>query len=117
MKKKIVIHSTSLKVLCTFCDCFSVWCCQLSRNISTAAPANAMVAGSRCSGRASTKATITATSTTSDCLSSVQSRIVSFALIPITRARRAGVDLSALPHRRWIITACAAITTMITGVR
>src|SRR5262249_45400357 len=76
-----------------------------------------MVAGSRCNGRASTKATITAMSTASDCLSSVQSRMVSFTLIPMTRARRAGVDLSALPHKRWIISACAAMTTMITGVR
>ena len=41
------------------CAAFSEWCAQLSSSIRMAAPNMAMVAGSRCSGRASTKATIT----------------------------------------------------------
>ena len=55
--------------------------------------------------------------TTSDCLSSSQSLIDSVAFIAITRASRSGVAFRSLPQRRWIMIACATITTMITGVR
>ena len=82
-----------------------------------AAPIMAMVAGSRCSGRASTKAIITSVRITSDCLSSIQSRIESAAFIAITRASASCDALRSLPQRKSIITACTAMTMTITGVR
>ena len=82
-----------------------------------AAPKSAMVAGSRCSGRASTKATITAVSTASDCLSSCQSSIDSTGFILITAASASGVALRSLPQRTWMMTACTAMITRMTGVR
>ena len=82
-----------------------------------AAPNMAMVAGSRCSGRASTNATITIVRTTSDCLSSSQSSIESAGFIAITRASASCDALRSLPQRKWMITACTTMTMMITGVR
>src|SRR5664280_2867865 len=85
MKKKMVIHSTSPKVEWMLCAAFSELCTQLSSSIRMAAPDMAMVAGSRCSGRASTKATITTPRMTSDCFNSRQSSILSAACIAVVR--------------------------------
>ena len=84
----MVIHSTSPKVEWMLCEAFSEWCCQLSSSIRTAAPNSAMVAGSRCSSRASTKPIITSVSTASACLSSTQSLIASTGLMAMTAASR-----------------------------
>src|SRR3979411_1771397 len=115
MKKKIVIHSTSPKVCCTFLDCFSASWRQLSSSISTAAPAIAMVAGSSPSRSASTKPRITTASTAADCLSSAESRIAAPASMAITCARCSLVACMPRPHSRWTIRACTAWTTRITG--
>ena len=117
MKKKMVIHSTSPKVAWTLCAAFSEWCDQLSSSISTAAPNIAMVAGSRCSGRANTKPTITTVSTTSACLSSSQSSIDALGSIAITRAWASGLAFRSLPQSTWMITACTAMMTTMTGAR
>ena len=63
-----------------------------------------MVAGSRCSGRASTKAIITAVSTASDCFSSSGSVIASRGIIAMTRAFALPAwRVSSAPQSRWII--------------
>ena len=94
----MVIHSTSPKVAWILCAAFSAWCAQLSSSISTAAPVSAMVAGSRCSWRASTKTTITVVSTASACLSSSQSLIESIGLMAMIAACASGVAFNARPQ-------------------
>ena len=99
------------------CAAFSAWCAQLSSSISTAAPVSAIVAGSRCSGRASTKITITTVSTASACLSSRQSMIASTGRMAMIAACASGVAFSARPHSAWIMIVCTTRTITITGVR
>ncbi len=82
-----------------------------------AAPSKAMVAGSRCSGRASTKVTMTKVRIASACLSSSQSSIESAGFIAITRASASCEALRSLPQSTWMITACTAMTMRMTGVR
>lgn len=77
----------------------------------------AIVAGSRCSSRAKTKAIITTVSTARDCLSNLRSKIASAGIMAMTRALRSGIAFNSLPHTRWVMMACVIITTMMTGAK
>ena len=77
-----------------------------------------MVAGSRCSGRASTKRDHHDGEHDERLLEQqpVLDRRRS-AFIAITRASRSGVVFRSRPQTQWIMIACTTITTMMTGAR
>ena len=92
----MVTHSTSPNRRWTFSDCFSAPRPMLVTSSSSAAPNIAIVAGSRRSGCANTKATITSPSTASDFFSSGTSVIASRSRKRITCSRRS--SLARIPR-------------------
>src|SRR5262249_19776387 len=82
-----------------------------SSSMSTAAPASAMVAGSRWSGAENTNAASTAASTATERRSSTQSVTMPGAFMPMTSTRRSLLPFSERPQIQWTSVACTAITT------
>ena len=83
--------------------------------MSTAAPATAMVAGSRCSGPEKTNAASTAASTATERRNSTQSVTMPGAFMPMTKTRRSALACNERPQIRWTSVACTAITNSAAG--